>query len=73
MSEYKVSFFRGPIEVVGYIVSPADLSHKSVAFDALATLTEVLRVETVDEIGLAIEVGGHDNSWDYWDYRVENV
>jgi hypothetical protein len=73
MSEYKVSFFRGPTELVAYTISPDELAHKSVAFDALATLTEVLRVETVDEIGLAIEAGGHDNSWDHWDYRVEQV
>jgi len=73
MSENRVSFFRGPIELVTYTSWHEELPHKSTAFDALATLTEVLRGEVVDEIALAIEAGGHDNSWDHWDYRVEQV
>jgi hypothetical protein len=73
MSEHKVSFFRGPIEVAAYTSWHEDLPHKSTAFDALASLSEVLRVETLDEIALAIEAGGHDNSWDHWDYRVDKV
>ena len=73
MSEYKVSFFRGPTELVAYTLSPDEFTHKTVALDALGTLSEIVREETLREIGLAIEAGGHDNSWEYWDYKVVEV
>jgi hypothetical protein len=73
MSEYSVSFFRGTTEFVAYTESPDEFTHKTVALDALGVLSEIVREEALREIGLAIEAGGHDNSWDYWDYRVEEV
>jgi len=73
MSEYKVSFFRGPVEVVAYTLSFSEFSDKTIALDALGVLSEVLREEQVRDLGLAIEAVGHNNSWDYWDYRVERV